>query len=291
MNTKDASLIAFGLALIFLTVLSTNGQEPSAQPSQAATATLAESGKAVYAENCSACHQPNGRGIGGAFPPLAGYVAESFAQRTGRDYLPRLVLFGLEGRIAVKGDVYDGAMPPWSQLNDSQIAAVLNYIFNTWGNNKLLPPGFDPIQASDVNAARVPQMSPAEVLALRQKLIPETSAVVSTSAPVTFTAEQAERGQASYTENCENCHGTALNDGEYAPTLKGSIFLRHWENGSLAALYGKIKSTMPLDRPGELSEQSYVDVTAFLLSKNGYTAGDNELPADNQQQQKMSLKK
>jgi hypothetical protein len=45
---------------------------------------------------------------------------------------------------------------------------------------------------------------------------------------------------------------------------------------------------MPLDRPGELSEQCYVDVTAFLLSKNRYTAGGNELPADNQQQQKMS---
>lgn len=296
MKIKQALFTALGLALAFPLTIPTNGQGNSAQSAQSQESTPAKTewqalGAQVFAANCSTCHQANGQGFGGAFPPLAGHVPKSFAQPEGRDYLPRLVLFGLEARITVKGDAYDGVMPSWSQLDDSQIAAVLNYIFNAWGNDKLLPPGFDPIKPSDVAAARKPQMTAAEVLTLRQKVVPETPAVALTSVPVTFTAVQSERGQASYTENCENCHGTALNDGEYAPTLKGSIFLRHWEDGSLAALYGKINSTMPLDRPGELSEQSYVDLTAFLLSKNGYTAGDKELPADNQQQRNMSLKK
>jgi hypothetical protein len=48
---------------------------------------------------------------------------------------------------------------------------------------------------------------------------------------------------------------------------------------------------MPPDRPGQLSDQTYVDLTAFLLSQNGYAAGDKELPPDPETQQKMSLKK
>jgi len=56
-------------------------------------------------------------------------------------------------------------------------------------------------------------------------------------------------------------------------------------------LYSKTKSTMPPDRPGQLSDRSYVDLTAFLLSENGYAPGSKELPADLDAQQKMSMKK
>jgi hypothetical protein len=48
---------------------------------------------------------------------------------------------------------------------------------------------------------------------------------------------------------------------------------------------------MPPDRPGQLSEQSYVDITAFLLSSNGYTAGAEELTADQDAQRKMTMKR
>jgi mono/diheme cytochrome c family protein len=282
------ALVAFGPAAARQGNPSSATEPPKTVSSETgARATGAE----VFDTNCAACHQKSGEGVVGAFPPLSGHVPESFAQAEGREYLPRVVLFGLAGKIAAKGDVYDGTMPAWPQLNDGQIAAVLNYIFHAWDNDKLLPPGFEAIKPSDIAAARAQSMSAAEVLAMRRKFIPETAATRVASGPVTFTAEQAHRGEATYADNCENCHGAELNDGEYAPPLKGPIFLRNWGNGSVAALYGKIKATMPFDNPGQLTDQNYLDVTAFLLRRNGYAAGDQELPAVAQAQEKMTLKK
>ena len=289
MATKLYLGAAVGLALA-LVAFGPPPQALSSAPTPADTPSSAP-GEEVFNANCSACHQKSGQGVTGAFPPLAGHVAESFAQPAGREYLPRVILFGLSGKIAVKDDLYDGTMPAWPQLDDNQIAAVLNYILSAWGNDKKLPAGFDPIKPAEVAAARTLHMNAAGVLDQRRKMIPETQVTLAQSDPVTFTDEQARRGAAIYSDNCENCHGAALNDGEYAPPLKGPIFLRNWESGSVAALFGKIKSTMPFDNPGQLTEQNYVDVTAFLLSQNGYAPGEKELPAATQAQEKMTLKK
>lgn len=253
-----------------------------------------ELGARAFGTSCSLCHQENGQGVAGAFPPLAGHVAEMFAQKNGRDYLVRVVLFGLEGTITVNGTTYVGAMPPWAQLSDSEIAAALDHVLSSWGNDKSLPRDFMPILPSDVAAARGQRMTAVDVHALRRQIIPATPGSVDVQAQtaLTFTAEQAERGHAIYERNCQDCHGTTLDNGEFggAP-LKGSYFRRRFADGSVAALYSKTKATMPPDRPGQLSEQSYVDLTAFLLSENGYAPGDKELPADLETQQKMSLKK
>jgi mono/diheme cytochrome c family protein len=253
-----------------------------------------ELGARVFATSCGLCHQENGQGVAGAFPPLAGHVAEMFAQKNGRDYLVRVVLFGLEGTITVNGNTYASAMPPWPQLSDSEIAAALDHVLSSWGNDKLLPRDFTPILPSDVAAARGQRMTAVDVHALRGQIVPATpgGVGVQTQTALTFTAEQAERGHAIYERNCQDCHGTTLDNGEFggAP-LKGSYFRRRFADGSVAALYSKTKQTMPPDRPGQLSEQSYVDLTAFLLSENGYAPGDKELPADLETQQKMSLKK
>jgi mono/diheme cytochrome c family protein len=282
------------LTLIALAAPSATGSQP-AQSQTPAEFKWQEIGARVFDASCSVCHQQNGQGIAGAFPPLAGHVAETFAQRNGRDYLVRLVLFGLEGAIVVKGNTFDSAMPPWAQLGDNEIAAALNHVLTAWGNDKLLPRDFAPILPADVAAARVQRLTAAEVHALRQQIIPAAPGSVAGPAPaptaLTFTAEQAERGEAAYARNCQDCHGTTLDNGEFggAP-LNGSYFRRHWGGGSVAALYSKTRTTMPPDRPGQLTDQTYLDLTAFLLSKNGYAAGDKELPADLETQQKMSLK-
>jgi mono/diheme cytochrome c family protein len=282
------------LTLIALAAPSATGSQP-AQSQTPAEFKWQEIGARVFDASCSLCHQQNGQGIAGAFPPLAGHVAETFAQRNGRDYLVRLVLFGLEGAIVVKGNTFDSAMPPWAQLGDNEIAAALNHVLTAWGNDKLLPRDFAPILPADVAAARAQRLTAAEVHALRQQIIPAAPGSVAGPAPaptaLTFTAEQAERGEAAYARNCQDCHGTTLDNGEFggAP-LNGSYFRRHWGGGSVAALYSKTRTTMPPDRPGQLTDQTYLDLTAFLLSKNGYAAGDNELPADLETQQKMSLK-
>ena len=107
-----------------------------------------------------------------------------------------------------------------------------------------------------------------------------------------FTEAQVDRGRALYQKNCQDCHGTQLDNGEFggAP-LKGSYFRQHWGSGEVAGLFGYVSALMPPDRPGQLSPQSYADLTAFLLSSNGYAAGGEELTADPDAQRRMSMKK
>jgi mono/diheme cytochrome c family protein len=107
-----------------------------------------------------------------------------------------------------------------------------------------------------------------------------------------FTEAQVERGRALYQKNCQDCHGTQLDNGEFggAP-LKGLSFRQHWGTGDVAGLFGYVSALMPPDRPGQLSPQSYTDLTAFLLSSNGYVAGSEELTADPDAQRRMNMKK
>src|SRR6266853_3817454 len=109
--------------------------------------------------------------------------------------------------------------------------------------------------------------------------------------PPAFTQGQVERGKSIYQRNCQDCHGTTLDNGEFggAP-LKGSYFRQHWGAGDVSGLFGYLTALMPADRPGQLSAQSYADLTAFLLSSNGYAAGPEELPADPAAQRKMTMK-
>jgi mono/diheme cytochrome c family protein len=106
----------------------------------------------------------------------------------------------------------------------------------------------------------------------------------------TFTDAQVARGQTAYTKNCAECHGPGLNDGEFggAP-LNGSYFHQHWGDLTVDALYGFLSSAMPPDRPGRLTPQTYADITAFLLDRNGYKSGSQELPADLGKMSTMSL--
>lgn len=87
-------------------------------------------GKRIYEQNCMACHQAEGQGIPGAFPPLAG-----------SDYLLSkptraidVLINGLSGEVNVSGVKYNGVMPA-VRLGDEQMANVLTYILNAWNNN------------------------------------------------------------------------------------------------------------------------------------------------------------
>ncbi len=250
------------------------------------------SGPQTYEYVCGGCHQPTGLGVPGAFPPLAGHVPALLAQ-VGRDYLPKVALFGLSGPITVEGKTFDGAMPGWSQLSDGELASALNYVANAWGNDKALPSGFTPFTAEEIAKARSLMASPEQTHAQRLAAIGGGGAALAERPSIgpTFTAEQAERGQVAYRRNCQDCHGANLDDGEFggAP-LKGGYFRQHWGSGSVTALFSYTKAKMPPDRPGGLSDQTYADIVAFFLSLNGYKPGDKELPSSPDEQQKMSLK-
>lgn len=89
-------------------------------------------GAPLYRNLCVACHQESGLGIPGQFPPLAG---SEWVIAEGPNRLIRLVHAGLVGPIVVNGEPYNAAMPPMGPvLNDKQMAAVLSYIRNAWGN-------------------------------------------------------------------------------------------------------------------------------------------------------------
>lgn len=88
-------------------------------------------GKRVY-ETCAACHQGNGLGLPGQFPPLAG---SDWVLADGPERVIRLVLSGIQGPITVSGQSFNGAMVGWGPVfKDHEIAAVLTYIRSEWGN-------------------------------------------------------------------------------------------------------------------------------------------------------------
>lgn len=125
-------------------------------------------GAAVYAQNCMACHQAEGAGLPGVFPPLAGNVPTLLAADGGREYLTLVLLYGLQGAITVDGQTFNGAMPAWGHLSDDQLAAVLNHVGTDWGNQ--LPSGQGPFAGAELAAARAEVLTPQQVYALRQEL-------------------------------------------------------------------------------------------------------------------------
>lgn len=91
-------------------------------------------GKRIFLQNCVVCHQATGQGVPGQFPPLAGSEWVLSQDWHGDNHLVKILIHGLQGPIRVKGNDYNNAMPA-QKLNDAQIAAVLTYIRNEWGNS------------------------------------------------------------------------------------------------------------------------------------------------------------
>ncbi|MBO9471477.1 YVTN beta-propeller repeat-containing protein [Salinisphaera shabanensis T35B1] len=128
-------------------------------------------GAKIYAQNCAACHQANGAGIPGAFPPQAGHTPALLAADGGRDYLAHVLLFGLNGRITIEGKTYNGQMPAWgAALDDADIAKVLNYVLTAWDNNESLPSGFKAYDAAEIATARKTKLSGKDVHNARSEL-------------------------------------------------------------------------------------------------------------------------
>jgi mono/diheme cytochrome c family protein len=100
-------------------------------------------GKTIYQKTCLVCHQADGKGVSGTYPPLAGsdyLLADKFRAI-------RQVLKGSMSKIIVNGTDYQGVMTPQA-LNDSDVAQVLNYVYHSFGNN-----GFA-VTSSEVKAVR-----------------------------------------------------------------------------------------------------------------------------------------
>jgi len=117
---------------------------------QAKVETLAEQGAKVFGANCASCHQANGQGLAGQYPPLAGSPWVNGPNKR----VTMIVLKGLQG--GVHGKEYSGVMAAWgTTLNNKRIAAVLSYIRSSWGNN-------------------APEVTPEQVAAIRESVADRT---------------------------------------------------------------------------------------------------------------------
>jgi len=133
-------------------------------------------GKKIFAANCQTCHQANGLGIAGQYPPLAG---SEFT--TGGSRRPAMiVLKGLTGPVKVKGQQYGTAvMQPWDKtLTDQKIADVLTYERSEWGNSA------SPVTAEQIAALRKELASHPESFSEQDILaVPDTDLTGGEAAP------------------------------------------------------------------------------------------------------------
>lgn len=88
-------------------------------------------GQVLFKGTCSVCHQDSGQGIPDVFPPLA----KSDYLNKDKQHAIAVVLNGLSGKVTVNGKTFDSVMPPMSQLNDDEVANILTYVLNSWGND------------------------------------------------------------------------------------------------------------------------------------------------------------
>jgi nitrite reductase (NO-forming)/hydroxylamine reductase len=226
-------------------------------------------GQAGYETYCQVCHQGNGEGMNGIFPPLkdADYLLDD------PDRGVVAVLLGVQGGIVVNGQVYDSVMPNLNYLSDSDIAAILTYTLNSWGNDGGTITAAQVAEHRQELAAYMPTeggahpSTPATELAFGGAPLAitgiDTAAIVSTEGPMITTDEFAHATQL-YFERCAGCHGV-LRNGATGSALtvdltreKGTQYMQTMIN------YGSAAGMPNWGTSGELSDRDMNELARFL---------------------------
>jgi mono/diheme cytochrome c family protein len=119
-------------------------------------------------------------------------------------------------------------------------------------------------------------LATAAVLSVSPQVTVRLSAQGGGSQPPAYTEEQSARGAAIYTKACGPCH----DDKSLAPLLQGDVFAEKWTGKTVAALFEKIQTTMPLQDPGTLAETQSLDLVAYILKMNRVPPGSQPLAKD-----------
>lgn len=129
--------IVLGLSFFLLIGLGCNSKQSDKEKTLASikdTKVLqyAIEGKNLYELYCANCHQKDGIGLGKLIPPLkpSDYMAEDIGRTA------RIIKYGLEGEIMVNGLIYNQPMPGNPNLTNLEIARILTYLYNIWGNQE-----------------------------------------------------------------------------------------------------------------------------------------------------------
>ena len=206
-------------------------------------------GKSVFETACMACHQADGKGLPGAFPPLAGsdFLLGSTDRAVG------IVVNGLQGEVVVNGNTYNSVMPAMTQLSDTEIADALTYVLNSWGN------AGGAIAASRVAAERAkaaatpkkadsPTEHPTTVAELKYQGAPSPAGaegvkILRTPGAPDITEPEFKQAQQIYFERCAGCHGVLRKGATGKPLTpditqkKGTEYLKVFINqGSPAGM-------------------------------------------------------
>ncbi|WP_281268732.1 cytochrome D1 domain-containing protein [Wenzhouxiangella sediminis] len=267
---------ALGLSLAVTTAC---GAETSSSPSaqQDAEVHAAEVAKSAagdmaagekgYKTHCQACHQADGSGLPGAFPPLAG----NDNIMGNAEYVIENVLAGRQGELTVNGVTYNGVMPAMSYLSDQDVADIVTYVLNSWGNDGAT------ITADQVAAQRAQlgqedraegQRHPGATegeMAYRGSPSPIEGGkqVVTPGAPA-MTEAEFERSQQIYFERCAGCHGVLRKGATGKPLTtditqeKGTEYLKALIN------FGSPAGMPNWGTSGELTDEE-IDMLARFL--------------------------
>jgi mono/diheme cytochrome c family protein len=141
-------------------------------------------GKRLFTQNCAVCHQQTGLGVAGQFPPLAGSEWVLAQDWHGDNHIVKIVLHGFHGAVTVKGEQFNNVMAPWGKvLKDEQIAAVLTYVRNEWGNKA--PPITKDFVAKirEQTKDRTEPWTPKELQATERVLVQDAGAAPAAAAP------------------------------------------------------------------------------------------------------------
>ena len=232
---------------------------------------LMAKGKGVYEANCGACHQPNGKGLPGAFPPLAG---SDFLEGKREDVLA-VALFGLSGPITVNDVEYNAVMPSMGHLKDEDLAAALTYVLNSWGNS------YAAVSAAEVAELRIklgqqdraagePHQGATESEMRYQgapSTIPsdETRQLQAAEGPQ-LTGEQYAMATQLYFERCAGCHGVLRKGATGKPLTPDLTRQRGTEYLKALITYGSPAGMPNWGTSGELSPEQ-VDIMARFLQQ------------------------
>jgi nitrite reductase (NO-forming)/hydroxylamine reductase len=229
---------------------------------------LVAAGAKVYGNVCQACHQADGKGLPGAFPPVAG----SDYLKADPERAAEKVLNGLVGKVTVNGVDYNGAMPPMSYLSDQDIAAALTYILQTWNDGGSVTPATvariraaGGAQATD---AKAPHPLPAgEQLAYEgaPSGIPAGAAanLIESDGPP-MTVEEFDASKEIYFQRCAGCHGVLRKGATGKPLTpditreKGTAYLK------TMITYGSPAGMPNWGTSGDLKENQVDALARFL---------------------------
>jgi nitrite reductase (NO-forming)/hydroxylamine reductase len=226
----------------------------------ATSAAQVAQGKTVYDTVCLACHQADGKGLPGAFPPLAGsdYMLGDKERAVG------VIVNGLQGEVVVNGITFNSVMPAMVQLSDQEIADALTYAMNSWGNSGgAVAPAL--VAAVRAKAAATPKQAdsptqhPTTVAELKYQGAPspvgaEGAQILMTPGAPTMSEAEFKEAQQIYFERCAGCHGVLRKGATGKPLTpdvtqkKGTEYLKVFINqGSPAGMpsWGKSGELTP----------------------------------------------